>query len=38
MERMSIVCGVGTEWYRGDVPVRRVRNSDAADSGEGGRR
>lgn len=38
IERISIACGVGMASYRGDVPVKRVRNSVAAASGKGGRR
>ena len=38
IERISIACGVGMASYRGEVPVRRVRNSVAAGSGKGGRR
>lgn len=38
IERINIAWGVGMLAYRGDVPVRRVRNSAAAGSEEGGRR
>jgi len=30
--------GVGMLAYKGEVPVRRVKNSVAAGSGDGGRR
>ena len=38
IERINIAWGVGMSAYKGDVPVRRVRNSVAAISDDGGRR
>lgn len=38
MERMSKAWGVGMGVYRGEMPVRRVRNSSEAGIRDGGRR
>ena len=38
IERISMACGVGMDLYRGDVPVRRVRNSRLAASEAAGSR
>lgn len=38
IERINIACGVGMLLYRGEVPVKKVRNSLAASSELIGRR
>jgi len=38
MERMSNAWGVGTGVYKGEMPVRRVRNSSEAGIRDDGRR